>query len=146
MDEPAALELGQGEMSRVRLGVGEHREPRRVEAPDLLGIGPEGRDRAILERVEGRPDAGRRAKVRDARLGRDTGAGEDDARLRATDQFSEACRIHGRDRRVLRVDGFNFSTEIRVRFAETDAQGVAHNAEYLVWYEVARIAYLDRFR
>jgi acyl-CoA thioester hydrolase len=39
-----------------------------------------------------------------------------------------------------------FSTEITVRFAETDAQGVAHNAAYLVWYEVARIAYLARFR
>jgi len=44
------------------------------------------------------------------------------------------------------VDGFNFSTEITVRFAETDAQGIAHNASYLVWYEVARIAYLARFR
>ena len=33
-----------------------------------------------------------------------------------------------------------------MRFAETDAQGVAHNAAYLVWYEVARIAYLARFR
>jgi acyl-CoA thioester hydrolase len=44
------------------------------------------------------------------------------------------------------VEGFRFSTEVRVRFAETDAQGVAHNAEYLVWYEVARIAYLARFR
>jgi acyl-CoA thioester hydrolase len=44
------------------------------------------------------------------------------------------------------MEGFSFSTEIRVRFAETDAQGVAHNAEYLVWYEVARIAYLARFR
>jgi acyl-CoA thioester hydrolase len=44
------------------------------------------------------------------------------------------------------VNGFNFSTEIAVRFAETDAQGVAHNAAYLVWYEVARIEYLARFR
>src|SRR5207302_10247967 len=43
-------------------------------------------------------------------------------------------------------DSFNFSTEIVVRFAETDAQGVAHNAAYLVWYEVARIDYLARFR
>jgi len=33
-----------------------------------------------------------------------------------------------------------------VRFAETDAQGIAHNSSYLVWYEVARIAYLARFR
>jgi acyl-CoA thioester hydrolase len=44
------------------------------------------------------------------------------------------------------MEGFNFSTEIAVRFAETDAQGIAHNASYLVWYEVARIAYLARFR
>jgi len=35
---------------------------------------------------------------------------------------------------------------VRVRFAETDAQGVAHNAVYLVWFEVARIDYLARFR
>ena len=44
------------------------------------------------------------------------------------------------------MEGFGFSTEIRVRFAETDAQGIAHNASYLVWYEVARIEYLARFR
>ena len=43
------------------------------------------------------------------------------------------------------MDGFNFSTEIRVRFAETDAQGVAHNANYLIWFEVARIDYLERY-
>jgi acyl-CoA thioester hydrolase len=39
-----------------------------------------------------------------------------------------------------------FATEVRVRFAETDAQGVAHHAAYLVWFEVARIDYLARFR
>jgi acyl-CoA thioester hydrolase len=33
-----------------------------------------------------------------------------------------------------------------VRFAETDAQGIANNAEYLVWFEVARVDYLARFR
>lgn len=32
-----------------------------------------------------------------------------------------------------------------MRFAETDAQGVAHNASYLVWFEVARVEYLERF-
>jgi acyl-CoA thioester hydrolase len=41
---------------------------------------------------------------------------------------------------------FGFSTEVRVRFAETDAQGIAHHAVYLVWFEVARIEYLARFR
>jgi acyl-CoA thioester hydrolase len=41
--------------------------------------------------------------------------------------------------------GSRFATEVRVRFAETDAQGVAHHAVYLVWFEVARIDYLARF-
>ena len=48
-------------------------------------------------------------------------------------------------RRVTRVDGFRFSTDVSVRFAETDAQGVAHNANYLVWFEVARVAYLAAY-
>ncbi len=39
---------------------------------------------------------------------------------------------------------FSFSTDLVVRFAETDAQGIAHNSTYLVWYEVARIDYLAR--
>jgi acyl-CoA thioester hydrolase len=43
------------------------------------------------------------------------------------------------------VERFPFTTQIRVRFAETDAQGVAHNAAYLVWFEVARVEYLERF-
>jgi acyl-CoA thioester hydrolase len=34
---------------------------------------------------------------------------------------------------------------MRVRFAETDAQGVAHNASYLVWFEVARVEYLRTY-
>jgi acyl-CoA thioester hydrolase len=43
------------------------------------------------------------------------------------------------------VRGFRFSTELSVRFSETDAQGIANNAVYLNWYEVARVAYLARF-
>jgi acyl-CoA thioester hydrolase len=43
------------------------------------------------------------------------------------------------------VDGFNFHTEVKVRFAETDAQGVAHNTAYIVWFEVARVDYLARY-
>jgi acyl-CoA thioester hydrolase len=41
---------------------------------------------------------------------------------------------------------FGFQTEVKVRFAETDAQGIAHHAVYLVWFEAARIEYLARFR
>ena len=40
--------------------------------------------------------------------------------------------------------GFAFSTDVRVRFAETDAQGIAHHASFVVWLEVARVAYLER--
>jgi acyl-CoA thioester hydrolase len=42
------------------------------------------------------------------------------------------------------MEDFTFSTAVRVRFAETDAQGVAHNANYFVWFEVARVEYLER--
>src|SRR5438876_9029318 len=44
------------------------------------------------------------------------------------------------------VAEFKFSTDVLVRFAETDAQGVAHHAAYLVWFEVTRIEYLRRFK
>ncbi len=40
------------------------------------------------------------------------------------------------------MDGYRFSTELAVRFAETDAQGIAHHASFVVWLEVARVAYL----
>jgi acyl-CoA thioester hydrolase len=40
------------------------------------------------------------------------------------------------------VEGYTFSTDVVVRFAETDAQGIAHHAGYVVWLEVARIAWL----
>lgn len=34
------------------------------------------------------------------------------------------------------------STEITVRYAETDAQGVVHHSNYLVWFELGRAAWL----
>ncbi len=40
------------------------------------------------------------------------------------------------------MEGFRFSIDLSVRFAETDAQGIAHHASFVVWLEVARIAYL----
>ena len=43
------------------------------------------------------------------------------------------------------MDGFHFATDVRVRFAETDAQGIVHNANYLVWFELARVTYLEEF-
>jgi acyl-CoA thioester hydrolase len=43
------------------------------------------------------------------------------------------------------VDGFRFSIDVLVRFAETDAQAIAHHSNYLVWFEAARVAYLAEF-
>jgi acyl-CoA thioester hydrolase len=43
------------------------------------------------------------------------------------------------------MEGFHFSTDVRVRFSETDAQGVVHNAVYLVWFEIGRIAYIEQY-
>lgn len=42
------------------------------------------------------------------------------------------------------MHGFTIATPIRVRFAETDAQGIAHNSSYFVWFEVARVDYLEQ--
>ena len=43
------------------------------------------------------------------------------------------------------MDRFHFSTDVAVRFAETDAQGIVHNSVYLVWFELARVGYLERY-
>lgn len=40
------------------------------------------------------------------------------------------------------MEGFTSFTDVRIRFAETDAQGIAHHASFVVWFEVARVAYL----
>jgi acyl-CoA thioester hydrolase len=43
------------------------------------------------------------------------------------------------------MDGFTFSTDTKARFAETDAQGIVHHANYLVWFELARVEYLEKY-
>ncbi len=35
------------------------------------------------------------------------------------------------------------TTEITVRFAETDAMGVVHHAAYIIWLEMGRVAWLQ---
>ena len=37
---------------------------------------------------------------------------------------------------------YAFSFDIRVRFAETDAMGVAHHSSYVAWLEAARVEFL----
>ncbi len=34
-------------------------------------------------------------------------------------------------------------TEVKVRYAETDAQGVVYHGSYIVWFEVGRTEYCD---
>lgn len=43
------------------------------------------------------------------------------------------------------MNGYVFHHDVRVRFAETDAQGIAHHAAYVVWLEEARVAWLDAY-
>lgn len=38
---------------------------------------------------------------------------------------------------------FKFKTQVRVRNYEIDWQGVVHNANYLLYFEVSRVAYLE---
>ncbi len=40
------------------------------------------------------------------------------------------------------MEGYNVSTQLRVRFAETDAQGIVSNVSYMTYLEVARIEFL----
>ncbi|GEM44975.1 acyl-CoA thioesterase [Deinococcus cellulosilyticus] len=35
-----------------------------------------------------------------------------------------------------------YSTQIRVRYAETDQMGVAHHSNYAVWMELARVEFM----
>ena len=37
----------------------------------------------------------------------------------------------------------DFSTELRVRYAETDRMDVVYHSNYFVWFETARIHLLD---
>lgn len=39
-------------------------------------------------------------------------------------------------------DGYNFSTEVRVRLSETDAFGIVFHANFYVYFDVARMDYL----
>src|SRR5438046_473368 len=43
------------------------------------------------------------------------------------------------------MEGYPFAAHVRVRFADTDAQGVVHNSNYFVWFEVARVEFLERY-
>jgi len=43
------------------------------------------------------------------------------------------------------ADRVTFTTELRVRYSETDQMGVVYHAHYLVWCEVARTDFIRAF-
>lgn len=61
------------------------------------------------------------------------------------DELDKTLDTHRAIVELRQMEGFTFSTKVRVRFADTDAQGVAHNSAYVVWFEVARVEYLRAF-
>src|SRR5207237_3399780 len=89
-DEPRRLEPGERTVRVVRLRLGQDAEARCVEPPDLLRVGAEGLDRAVLERVETRPEPRRRPEVGDTALRRHACPGQEDARLPLAPEGGEA--------------------------------------------------------
>jgi acyl-CoA thioester hydrolase len=49
---------------------------------------------------------------------------------------------HGSQRSGLDPTTYAFTHRVRVRFAETDAMGIVHHANYLLYLEEARVEYL----
>src|SRR6266516_7555349 len=94
LDEAEPLELREGGVSGIRLSLRQRHDARLVEAPDLERVAPERFDRAILERVERRPEPGRRAEVRDAALRAHACPREDDARSPLPNQLRKLARGH----------------------------------------------------
>lgn len=37
----------------------------------------------------------------------------------------------------------SYSLDVAVRFAETDAMGIVHHSAYIIWFEAARVAWMD---
>jgi|YelNatPaOPRAMG01_1025707.scaffolds.fasta_scaffold14072_2 conserved hypothetical protein TIGR00051 len=42
------------------------------------------------------------------------------------------------------IEGYHLKTQLRVRFVETDAQGIVNNGTYMTYLEVARIEFLKK--
>ena len=38
-----------------------------------------------------------------------------------------------------------YTTEIKVRYAETDQMGIVHHSRYFPWFEVARTEFLEEY-
>jgi len=40
-------------------------------------------------------------------------------------------------------ENLDVALDIRVRFAETDAMGIVHHSNYIIWFEAGRVAWMD---
>ena len=79
-----------------------------------------------------------------ARAGRPPAGGRHESRQHRHADAQRAPRLRPRARRPQPRRGpvSEFRIDLRVRFAETDAMGVAHHAAYLPYLETARVEYL----
>lgn len=41
------------------------------------------------------------------------------------------------------MSNWQFETPLEIRYAETDAMGLVHHASYFVWFELARVRFLE---
>lgn len=41
------------------------------------------------------------------------------------------------------MSNWDFETPLEIRYAETDAMGLVHHANYVVWFELARVRFLE---
>ena len=60
----------------------------------------------------------------------------------ALHQLREPSSLIRGDSRVARWRASRSRPTVRVRFTDTDAQGIAHHSTFFVWLEVARVEYL----
>ncbi len=54
-------------------------------------------------------------------------------------RYTEASEIRARKRSLISAQYMTLDVPIRVRYAETDAMGVAYHGHYFTWFEVARV-------
>ena len=143
---PRALELRERAMRVIRLARRATAEAPRIELPDPAGsrrnasmvatsIGSNSAQMPVAERKSGIP----LSVETPAPVSATTAAARGPAR-QALAASAQA------ERSVGRWTASPSRHEVRVRFAETDAQGIAHHASFVVWLEVARVAYLGRSR
>jgi hypothetical protein len=116
LEQARGLHRGERAVGGIGLLVRERVEALRIEAPEALGVAPEGIDVGYLHRVYALPQAGpRRAKVGDPRGHRDARTGERDDAIGGGDQ---ARQLAGRGSRSCARAHASGAPETRDAFAQ----------------------------